>query len=132
MKGYAGAILMDMSKAFDALNHDIWIAKLHAYSFSEESLKLIKRYLTNRWQRTKVNISFSSWSELYLGVPQWSVLGHLIFNTYIDDLFYITESTNVCNYVDDATYHVCDSGLGNLINRLEQDSMLAIELRVIT
>ena len=87
--------------------------------------------MQNRWQRPKVNISFSSGSEPHLGVPQQSVLEPLIFNTYIDDLFYITESTNVCNYADDATYHVCDSGLGNLINRLEQDSMLAIELRAI-
>ena len=60
-KGYAGAILMDLSKAFDTLNHDLLIAKLYAYGFSEESLKLINSYLTNRWQRTKVNISFSSW-----------------------------------------------------------------------
>ena len=69
-KGYAGAILMDLSKAFDTLNHDLLIAKLYAYGFSEESLKLINSYLTNGWQRTKVNISFSSWSELLLGVPQ--------------------------------------------------------------
>ena len=47
-KGYAGAILMDLSKAFDTLNHDLLITKLHAYGFSEESLKLIKSYLTNR------------------------------------------------------------------------------------
>ena len=61
---------MEMSKAFDTLNRDILIAKLHAYCFLEESLKLIKSYLTNRWQRTKVNISFRSWSELLLGVLQ--------------------------------------------------------------
>ena len=46
---------------------------------------------------------------------------------YINDLFYITESTNVYNYADDITSHACDSDLGNLINRLEPDSMLAIE-----
>ena len=126
-KGYAGEILMDLSKAFDNLNHDLLIAKLHAYGFSEESLKLIKSYLINHWQGAKVNISFSSWSELLLGVPQRSVLGPLLFKIYINDLFYITESTNVCNYADDTTFLACDSDLGNLINRLEHDSMLAIE-----
>ena len=118
---------MDLSKAFDILNHDLLMAKLHAYGFSEESLKLIKSYLTDRWQRTKVNISFSSWSEFLLGVPQGSVLGLLCFNIYINDLFYITESKNVSNYADDTTFHACASDLGNLINRLEYDSMLAIK-----
>ena len=78
-KGYDGAVLMDPSKAFDTLNHDLLIAKLHAYGFLEESLQLIKSYLTNRWQRRKVNVSFSKWSELLLGIPQGSVLGPLLF-----------------------------------------------------
>ena len=72
-KGYGGAILMDLSKAFDTLNHDLLIAKLHAYGFSKKGLILIKSYLSNRWQRTKVNKSYSSWVELLIGVPQGSI-----------------------------------------------------------
>ena len=114
-------------KSFGHINHDLLIAKLHAYGFSKESLKLIKSYLSNRWQRAKVNLRFSSWSELILGEPQGSVLGPLLFNIYINELFYLTELTDVCNYVDDTTFHACDSNLDDLLRRLDHDSILAIE-----
>ena len=123
-KGYDGAVLMDLSKAFDHINHDLLLAKLHAYGFSKESSKLIKSYLSNRWQRTKVNLSFSSWSALILGVLQGSVLGPVLFNIYINGLFYLTELTDVWNYADDTTFHACDSNLDDFI---EYDLIRAIE-----
>ena len=118
---------MDLSKAFDTINHDLLIAKLHVYGFSKESLKLIKSYLTNRWQRNKLNTGFSKWTEILLRVPQGSVLAPLLFNVYINDLFFLTENTYVCNYADETTFNACDSDLHNLISRLEHDSVLAIE-----
>ena len=78
---------MDLSIAFYTLSHDLLTAKLHVFGFTTELLKLIKSYLTILWQRTKVNTSFSSWSELLIVVPQASVLGRLLFNIYIDELF---------------------------------------------
>ena len=51
-------------KAFETINHDLLIAKLDAYGFGKAALKLMKSYLTNRWQRTKINTSFSSWSMI--------------------------------------------------------------------
>ena len=74
--GHGGAILMDLSKAFDTISHDLLIGKLHVYGFSKESFKLIRSYLTNRWQKTKLNTGFSKWTEILLGVPKWSAVGH--------------------------------------------------------
>ena len=71
----AGAILMDLSKAFDCMHHDLLIAKLDAYGITTNSLKLLKSYLTNRQQRVKIGNATSKWEEILKGVPQGSILG---------------------------------------------------------
>ena len=118
---------MDLSKAFDTINNDLLIAKLHVYRFSEESLKLIKSDLTERWQTAKLNTGFSKWTEILLWVPQGFILGPFLFNIYINDSFFSIENTNVCIYLEDTTFYTCDSGFHNLILRLEHDSVLVIE-----
>ena len=125
-KDYGDAVLMDPSKAFATLNHDLLIAKLHAYGFDVKTLKLLHSYLTKRWQRAKVNSRFSTWQELLQGVPQGSVFGLILFNIYLNGLFYLTEMTQVCNFADDTTFYVCDKDLNTLINRLEHDIALAV------
>ena len=124
--GYGGGVLMDLSKAFDTLDHDLLIAKLHAYGFDKQSLRLIKSYLSDRWQRTKINTSYSSWSALLVGVPQGSVLGPLLFNLFINDLFFIIK-TYVCNYADDNTPYAVDMCLEDLMAKLECAANSAIE-----
>ena len=70
-----GALLTDLSKAFDCLPHELIIAKLNAYGFKLPALKLMHGYLSHRKQRTKVNHAYSSWEEILFGVPQSSNLG---------------------------------------------------------
>ena len=80
-KGHlAGALLTDLSKAFDCLHHELLIAKLYAYGFDITSLEYIYSYLTRREHRTKVNNSFSEWTYITHGIPQGSILGPLLFN----------------------------------------------------
>ena len=65
-----GAILTNLSKAFDCLNHKLLISKLDAYGFDHKSLSLIYSYLSDKHHRTKVNNSFSTWEDISSGVPQ--------------------------------------------------------------
>ena len=64
-----GALLTDLSKAFDCLSHDLLIAKLHAYGIDIDSLNILQDYLSNRKQRTKVDSFYSSWEAILSGVP---------------------------------------------------------------
>ena len=102
-KKHTGALLTDLSKAFDCINHDLMIAKLEAYGFDYKDKKLIYSYLTNRSQRVKVNSEYSTWSRIQTGVPQGSILGPLLFNIYLSDLFHFFENKDIASYADDNT-----------------------------
>ena len=80
--GNFGALLTDLSKAFNSFPHDLLIAKLHAYGLEMPSLKLLHSYLTKRRQRVKINNPYNSWSKILFGVPQWSNLGPILFNIF--------------------------------------------------
>ena len=95
-----GVLLTDLSKAFDCLSHDLLIAKLEAYGLDYTSLKLMHIYLSCRYQRVRVNSKYSNSSEILSGVPQGSILGPLLFNIYLSDLFFFV-SADIANYADD-------------------------------
>ena len=83
-----GAVFMNLSKAFDTINHDLLMAKLKAYWFSNSVLLCMLSYLKNRSQRVSVNSSFSNWEKIIAGVPQGPILGALFFNIFLNDIFY--------------------------------------------
>ena len=67
---YAACVLLDLSKAFDTINHELLIAKMYAYGFSLDSLKIVHSYLSDRWHRTKIDGSYSTWKMILQGMPQ--------------------------------------------------------------
>ena len=121
--GLVGTILMDLSKAYDCLPHDLIIAKFEAYGLSKSSLSLLLDYLTSRKQRVKIGSSYSVWH----GVPQGSILGPLLFNVFINDIFMFIEKTEICNFADDNTIYDCGEDLSNILENLKHDLKILLK-----
>ena len=86
---YVSALFMDLSKVFDTINHDLLLAKLKAYGFSLNAVKLMCSYLKNRKQQVQINNKFSSEKIVIAGVPQDSIDWPLLFNLFLDDLCFL-------------------------------------------
>ena len=115
-----GDLLTGLSKAFDCLNHDLLIAKLNGCGFSLPALRLIHDCLLNRKQKARINHSCSTWIEIVFGVPQGSTLGPLLLNIFLVDLFFIVNSIDIANYVDDNKPYATVNDIDSLIASLEK------------
>ena len=98
-----GALLVDLSKAFDCLPHSLLIANLHAYGFDITSTEYLKDYLSHRKQNIKIDNTFIYWTNILHGVPQDSILGPLLFNLFLCNLCLFLPNTNLESYPDDSS-----------------------------
>ena len=85
---------------FDSLLHSVLIAKLPAYGFDKTSTEYLKDYSSHRKLKIKINKMFSNWTDILHGVPQGSMLGPLIFNVFLCDLFLFKSNIDLVSYAD--------------------------------
>ena len=103
------------------------IAKLEAYGFQKETLNLLYSYLTNRKQAVKIKDTTSDFLDILSGVPQGSILGPILFNIFLNDMFLFTKSTNPNNFADDNTLSAFKDTTEELIKTLEVGGKEAID-----
>lgn len=116
-----GAVLTDLSKAFDCLPHRLVVSKLRAYGLSEDSCMLIANYFTGRKQRVKIGGNRGEWMTLLKGAPQGSIFGPFIFNLFQNDLlFRIEKLSDIFNYADDNTVGYCAESVQEVNRALQQ------------
>ena len=125
--GTFGALLTDLSKAFDCTTHDVLIARLHAPNFDTNALNLTFDYLTGRKQRVEINSSFSSYLDIFQDVPQVSILGPLLFNLFLCDLSLFVEEADIMSYADDNTPYVCSENVDVALEKLEEVGKILFE-----
>ena len=83
------------------------------------ALQFVPSYLKNRMQRTKINLEYSSWEEILLGVPRGSILGPLLFYIFLCDLFLTMKNIDIASYANDNTPYTTGNSMEEVIQKLE-------------
>ena len=97
------------------VSHQLVTAKQNAYGFEFDSLKEVNNYLSHRKQRTKLNHSYCSWEEVPFGVLEGSILGPILFNIFLSDIFLIIKDTDFESYADDNTISKTSNNIDDAI-----------------
>ena len=117
---------MDLSKAFDCIPHELLIAKMDAYDFSENPLTFFFSYLKRRKQSVQINNTYSIFQLLLSGVTQSSILGSILFDLFINELFMYFKNSDLHNFADVNTISCVSSSLAELFPELEKERNIAI------
>ena len=123
----AGAVLTDLSKAFDCIPHYLLIAKLSAYNFSDETLSCIYSYLKNCRQCARINNTHSQLETIISGVPQGSILGPILFNLLKNKVLFFVALASLYKVADDNTLFAFATTVSRLIKILESESEVVID-----
>ena len=118
--GLVGTILMDVS-IYNSLRHDHLIVKLGTYGPDKLSITLVNGYLRFRKQKKKIGTSYNDWANVTRGIPQRLILGSLLFNILINDVFLFIEKSDICKFADDNTLFSCRDNLSIIFKSLEYD-----------
>ena len=121
---YVAWLSMDLSQTFDCLSHCLTSCKLYSYGVSRKACTLIACYLRGRKQLIKLGNTRSEWTELLKGDPQGSKLGPLIFDIFLNDIFYFVSKGDLCNYTDDDCISVSYKDIGVLSKQLQSETQV--------
>ena len=91
------------------------------YGFNKEIIRLFLSYLKNHTQRIKIRSTFSDWTNIVKGIPHSSIVGPLLFNIFINDLFFFSTKCEICYFADDSSLYSCGMNLDNIFINLIQD-----------
>ena len=122
-----GSIAIDLSRAFDSLPHGLLLAKIYAYGVNIESCKLIAIYLLRRHHRVEIRDKRSDWLPIERGVPQGSIMGPLLLNIFISDIFFINSDINIYDYADGNCISFVGSSIDTIADTLNKEMVSLME-----